>query len=69
MSEFRELIGKLETIVQPKLDEAKGHLDHPEDLVFIEECCDAAFGEVHLNLKITIHNSIARAGALVACCC
>ena len=31
------LVKKLETVVQPKLNEAKGHLDHPEDLVFIED--------------------------------
>lgn len=32
-----DLTKKLESIVQPKLNEAKGHLDHPEDLVFIED--------------------------------
>jgi len=31
------LTQKLESIVQPRLVEAKGHLDHPEDLVFIED--------------------------------
>lgn len=31
------LTKKLESIVQPKLNEAKGHLDHPEDLVFLED--------------------------------
>jgi hypothetical protein len=31
------LVKKLETVVQPRLTEAKGHLDHPEDLVFIED--------------------------------
>lgn len=32
-----DLTKKLEAIVQPKLNEAKGHLDHPEDLVFIDD--------------------------------
>ena len=32
-----DLTKKLEAIVQPKLNEGKGHLDHPEDLVFIED--------------------------------
>lgn len=31
------LSNKLEAIAQAKLNEAKGHLDHPEDLVFIED--------------------------------
>lgn len=31
------LTKKLEAIVQPRITEAKGHLDHPEDLVFIED--------------------------------
>ena len=36
MSEFRSLLDRLEQI-NTVIVEAKGHLDHPEDLVFLED--------------------------------
>ena len=54
MSQIRELIGKLESIVQPRLVEAKGHLDHPEDLVFIED--EAGAKRAIQAIEATINN-------------
>lgn len=48
------LTKKLEDIVQPQLNEAKGHLDHPEDLVFLED--EAGATRAIQAIEATIEN-------------
>lgn len=48
------LTKKLETIAQPKIVEAKGHLDHPEDLIFLED--ESGARRAIQAIKATIDN-------------